>query len=464
MNMTNRFFIFVLLVTSVGLTACGEQSSTKANPTTAKQETAVEHAKKHLDPTYVCPMHPNIVRDQPGTCPICGMDLVLRETGEPSGVSSEKKILYYRHPHNSMLTSDKPMQDEMGMDYVPIYDDGADAAVKISPAVVNNLGVRTAKVERGKLWRRVDTVAYVDFDENKIAHIHLRTKGWIENLSVKSEGERVSKGQLLFEVYSPELVNAQEEYLQARRSGSKTLFSASRERMLALGISAKQIDRLEATKNVEQYVQVYAPQDGIINKLNVRQGMFVMPELEVMSLADLSTVWLLAEVFEKQADWVEVGQPTDVTLSYIPGRTWEGKVEYVYPSLNAKTRTLKVRLLFENPDEFLKPSMFANVTIFGGPKMDVVMIPKEALIQTGADNRVILSLGEGRFQPRSVIAGMESGDWVEIIHGLEPDETVVTSGQFLLDSEASLKASFARMQSETLERIKTQPQTDQRGH
>ena len=454
MKMTYIFSIFLLLVASVGLSACGEQPSTTESKQTAGIETAVEHAKKHLDPAYVCPMHPNIVRDQPGSCPICGMDLVLKQAEEP--VHVQKKILYYRHPHNPMITSDKPMQDEMGMDYVPIYDEGAGAAVKISPAVVNNLGVRTAKVERGKLWRRVDTVAYVDFDENKIAHIHLRTKGWIENLLVKSEGERVNKGQLLFEVYSPELVNAQEEYLQARRSGSKTLFSASRERLLALGVSDKQIARLNARNKVEQYVQVYAPQNGIINKLNVRQGMYVMPQVEVMSLADLSSVWLLAEVFEKQADWIEVGQPADVTLSYLPGRTWEGKVEYVYPSLNPKTRTLKVRLIFNNPDESLKPNMFANITIYAGPKSDVVIIPREALIRTGSENRVILAMGEGRFQPRAVIPGMESGDWVEVIRGLEPGEIVVTSGQFLIDSEASLKASLQRMQAPSAREAKTE--------
>ena len=267
----------------------------------------------------------------------------------------------------------------------------------------------------------------------------------------------MSKGQLLLEVYSPELVNAQEEYLQARRSGSKTLFIASRERLLALGVSEKQIERLNARNKVEQYVQVYAPQNGIINKLNVRQGMYVMPQVEVMSLADLSSVWLLAEVFEKQADWIKVGQPADVTLSYLPGRTWEGKVEYVYPSLNPKTRTLKVRLIFENPDESLKPNMFANITIYAGPKPDVVIIPREALIRTGSENRVILALGEGRFQPRAVIPGMESGDWVEVMRGLEPGETVVTSGQFLIDSEASLKASLQRMQSPATKDMQVEP-------
>jgi len=390
-------------------------------------------------------MHPNIVKGEEGSCPICGMDLVLKETEEESEDTGEKKILYWVAPMDANYRRDEPGKSPMGMDLVPVYDEGAGLSVKISPAVENNMGVRTAVAEYNRLWRRVETVGYVDFDENRIAHIHLRTKGWIEKLLVKSEGERVTKGQLLFEVYSPELVNAEEEYLQALGSGSGRLIPASKERLIALGISERQIAKLRRTRKVEQYVQVYAPQNGIIDKLNVREGMFVMPSKEVMSLADLSSVWLLAEVFEKQADWIKAGQSADVKLSYLPGRTWEGKVEYIYPSLNAKTRTLKVRLRFDNVDESLKPNMFANVTIYSGPKSEIIIIPREALIRTGGDDRVILSTGKGRFRPRIVRAGIESGDWVEIVSGLDEGDVVVTSGQFLIDSEASLKASFQRM-------------------
>jgi Cu(I)/Ag(I) efflux system membrane fusion protein len=444
-----KYLIYIAVFSgSLFLSGCSDEAATQGGPEKngTQKETALEHAKKHMDPTYVCPMHPNIVKDEPGSCPICGMDLVLKETDEEVS-SGEKKLLYYRHPHNPTITSDKPMKDEMGMDYVPVYDDGGGLSVRISPAVENNMGVRTAIAEYNKLWRKVETVGYVDFDENRIAHIHLRTKGWIEKLLVKSEGERVKKGQLLFEVYSPELVNAQEEYLQALATGSRRLIPASRERLVALGISDRQIEQLRKARKVTQYVQVYASQDGIIDKLNVREGMFVMPQKEVMSLADLSSVWLLAEVFEKQADWIRTGQSADVTLAYLPGRTWQGEVEYIYPSLNPKTRTLKVRLRFDNADESLKPNMFANVTIYAGPKSEIIVIPREALIRTGTEERVILSIGDGRYQPRKVVAGIESGDWVEISHGLDEGDVVVTSGQFLIDSEASLKASFKRMSS-----------------
>lgn len=360
----------------------------------------------------------------------------------------EKKVLYWVAPMDATYRRDEAGKSPMGMDLVPVYDDGGDGStVKISPAVENNMGVRTAMVIRDKLWRRIDTVGYVDFDENKISHLHLRTKGWIEKLYVKSEGERVKKGQLLFEVYAPELVNAQEEYLQALRSNNRGLTSASRERLIALGISDSQIKTLNKIRRVGQYVKVYAKQNGIIAKLNIREGMFVVPQKQVMSLADLSSVWLLAEVFETQADWVRVGQSAEVTLSYLPGREWEGKVEYIYPSLDPKTRTLKVRLRFDNKDESLKPNMFAKVAIYGGAKREVLIIPREALIRSGNDQRVIISLGEGRFQARDVTAGIESGEFIEIIVGVSEGDKVVTSGQFLIDSEASLKASIARMSS-----------------
>jgi Cu(I)/Ag(I) efflux system membrane fusion protein len=390
-------------------------------------------------------MHPQIVRDNPGNCPICGMDLVAKKAELEIASQGERKILYYRHPHKPQITSPTPKKDEMGMDYVPIYDDGGGATVKISPNVVQNLGVRTALVNRDKLWRRIDTVGYVDHDETKLSHIHMRTDGWIEKLYVKTEGEHVKKGSALFELYSPALVNAQEEYLQALTTNSKSLIRASRERMKALGISSQQINRLHNSKKVQQRITVYAPQDGIISSLQVREGKYIKPATDVMVLADLSTVWIQAEVFEQQADWVKTGQPAEVKLSYLPGRVWEGRVDYVYPQLDAKTRTLKVRLKFDNINEALKPNMYADVAIFGGAKRDILVIPREALIRTGEQTRVILDLGEGRFAPRNVVVGVESGDKVEIIAGLKENERVVTSGQFLIDSEASLNASLNRM-------------------
>ncbi|MCK5263079.1 MAG: efflux RND transporter periplasmic adaptor subunit [Gammaproteobacteria bacterium] len=361
-------------------------------------------------------------------------------------LAAEKKVLYWVAPMDANYQRDKPGKSPMGMELVPVYADAtAGDAITISPEVIQNLGVRTTKVENSRLWRGIDTVGYVDFDESKVSHIHLRTEGWIENLVVRSEGERVKKGDRLFDFYSPELVNAQEEFVQALAVGNKGLVSASAERLLALGISKQQIAVLRVNRKVRQTIAVFAPQDGVVSTLPVREGMFIKPSMKVMSLADLSSVWLLAEVFERQANWVSMGDSAQVTLSYLPGRQWQGKVEYIYPSLDPKTRTLKVRLRFDNPEEALKPNMYANVKIFGGAKNDILVIPMEALIRTGRNERVIVALGEGRFEARTVNAGIESGDWVEIVSGLKSGEEVVVSGQFLIDSEASIKASLNRM-------------------
>ncbi len=359
----------------------------------------------------------------------------------------DKEILYYVAPMDPNYRRDKPGKSPMGMDLIPFYagDDASGSTVTISPTVVQNLGVRTTKSEKTRLWRGIDTVGYVDYDESKVSHIHLRTEGWIEKLTVESEGERVKKNEFLFDVYSPLLVSAQEELVTAIATGNKSLINASKERLSALGISHKQIRLLEENRKVKQIISVYAPQDGVVSSFPVRDGMFVKPSQSVMTLADLSSVWLLAEVFERQAEWVEVGQPAEVRLSYIPGRVWEGEVEYIYPTLDPKTRTLKVRLRFENPDEKLKPNMYANVKIFGGATEDTIVIPLEALIRTGREERVIIALGDGRFEARNVKAGIESGEFVEILEGLEADESVVTSSQFLIDSEASMRASLNRM-------------------
>ena len=360
--------------------------------------------------------------------------------------AEEKEILYWVAPMDPNYRRDEPGKSPMGMDLVPIYaDESGGDVITISPEVVQNLGVRTAKAEISGLWRGIDTVGYVDFDESRVSHIHLRTEGWIENMAVRSEGERVKKGERLFDFYSPELVNAQQEFVQALSTHNQGLVSASSERLSALGVSDSQIAHLRSSRRVDQTVSIFAPQDGVVSELPARDGMFIKPSMKVMSLADLSSVWLLAEIFERQSNWLSMGDSAEVRLSYLPGREWLGKVEYIYPSLDPKTRTLKVRLRFDNPEEALKPNMYANVKIYGGAKDNILIVPLEALIRTGRNERVIVALGDGRFEARTVSAGIESGDWVEIVNGLKEGEEVVVSGQFLIDSEASIKASFTRM-------------------
>ena len=370
-------------------------------------------------------------------------------TADPAGSAEngEAGVLYWVAPMDPNYRRDNPGKSPMGMDLVPVYADAAGdvGTVRIDPAMVQNLGVRTAPVERGKLWRQISTVGYVAFDERKLSHVHLRTDGWIEKLNVKSDGEQVRKGDVLFELYSRELVSAQEEYIQALRGSNDYLKRASRERLEALGISSAQIRQIARDRRASQRVRILASQDGVVDGLNVREGMYVKPATEVLTLADLSSVWLLVDVFERQSDWVAVGQPAEVRLGYLPGRVWAGEVEFVYPTIDPKTRTLQARLRFDNPDDALKPDMYANVRIYAGPKQDVLSIPREALIKLGKAQRVIVAMEKGRFRAQQVTAGLESGDFVEIISGLNERDRVVTSGQFLIDSEASLRASFSRM-------------------
>jgi Cu(I)/Ag(I) efflux system membrane fusion protein len=367
-------------------------------------DNALEHAAKHTNPSYVCPMHPTVINDDPNAiCPICGMNLVLLEAGGEAGM------------------------------------------VQLSTTVINTLGVRTAKAKIRTLYRRIDSVGYIEVNEGKIRSMALRTEGWIEQLNTKTEGDRIKKGEVLFKIYSPQLVNAQEEYVQAQRHNNQLLINAGREKLLALGVSQDQVDQLHTQEDVKQQVAFYAPQSGVVTKLQVREGMFIKPSQIIMEIVDLDTVWLIAEVFEAQSDWVEQGQRAEATLPYITDKTWEGKVDYIYPSLDASTRSLKVRLQFENTSEVLKPNMYADVRIFAQPKRDVLTVPLEALIVTGNENRVIVALGEGKFVPMSVRVGMQTDKNVEILSGLGEGDEVVTSSQFLIDSESSVKSSLARM-------------------
>ncbi len=370
----------------------------------SEKESALEHAAKHAQENYVCPMHPDVVSQNPDeTCPICGMDLVLVEGGGDGGI------------------------------------------VTITPVTMAALGVRTQPVSRRTIFRSIDTVGYVAEDENNVRAVSLRTDAWVEYMHVKYEGERVRAGQALVEIYAPQLVNAQEEYVQALNLGNPELIRASRERLRALGVSNYQVRKLTQSRAVQQHVTVFAPQNGIISELRVREGMHVKKSQEIMRLSDLDSVWLVVDVFERQADWVEVGQKARATLPYKPGKTWQGTVEYIYPTIDPKTRSLKVRLRFDNKSGELKPNMYADVKIFAKPRKKVLTVPREAVIKTGKEQRVIVALGDGKFVPMKVRTGVETDDRIEIVSGLKEGDNVVVSSQFMIDSEASVKAALMRM-------------------
>lgn len=367
-----------------------------------------------------------------------------------SSASGEREILYWKAPMDPNYRRDEPGKSPMGMDLVPVYADEMETAdpalVSIDPSVVSNLGVRTAAVQFGPLSRRIDTVGYVSFDEDTVHHVHTRVDGWIENLSVTATGDPVSEGQVLFELYSPTLVNAQEEYLAVLKSRDTALHKASRERLAALGITADEIKRLDSERTVRQRIRVRAHSDGVVAHLGVRHGMYVTPATEIMSIANLDRVWVQVEVFERQSAWVQAGQRAEVKLDYLPGERWRGTVDYVYPELDPKTRTLKARLRFENPTTALRPNMFASVTIFGTPTEPVAHVPRESLIRGGTVDRVVLAEGDGKFRSQPVVVGIESGDRVEIRAGVAAEDRVVVSGQFLIDSESNVDSALMRMQ------------------
>ncbi len=364
--------------------------------------------------------------------------------------TAKREILYWVAPMDPNFRRDEPGKSPMGMDLVPVYADEAanrPGMVMIDPTLVNNLGVRTVVAERGTLARRIDTVGYIGYDEDTLQHVHTRVDGWIEKLAATATGDPVRKGQLLFELYSPTLVNAQQEYLAALASNNAGLQNASRERLVALGVAAAGIDRLERERTASQRVRVVAETDGVIAHLGVREGMFVTPAIEVMSIAQLDKVWVVAEVFERQAAWVEPGQVATVELDYLPGMTLEGTVDYVNPELDPETRTLRVRLRFDNEGARLLPNMFARVEIAGTPINNIVHVPREAVVRGGSSNRVVVDLGDGVFESRTVLVGIESGNRIAIRRGLKEGERVVVSAQFLIDSESNISTALGRLES-----------------
>jgi len=390
-----------LIVTGLG--ACDSEIRTPA------AESVQDHALAHAQPGYVCPMHPQVTSDEAGSCPICGMDLVRRQQ-EPS--------------------------------------DDAMTTVRISAEVRNNLGVRVAPVVLEPLPRVVDAVGQVAYDESRVRHIHARAEGWVRRVHVSSVGDRVSKGQPLVELFSPLLESAQQEFLQALRMGGDALVAASENRLRALGISKKEIERLRRERKVDGYIVFRSNMDGVVIKLDAREGMHVRPDTDMVVMADLEQVWIEADVLTRQAGWLAPGLPATVTLDQSEAPALRGELAYVYPEADPVTRAVRVRLSFANPEGRLKPNSFATVRVSEGDVAPVLQVPREALIRTSRDTRVIVDAGGNQFQPRAVTVAYESGQMAAISDGLVPGENVVVSGQFMLDSEASLRSELRRVSSE----------------
>ena len=421
------------------------------------------HAHEEEADVHRCPMHPTVVSDGPGSCPVCGMDLVAdRPAGGSSASDGERAVAYWRAPMDPSYTSHEPGKSPMGMDLVPVYEDElqAEGTVTIDPATVQNIGVRTAPVERRPLHRTVRTVGRVDYDETRMTDVNTKIAGWVEQLFVDYTGQMVEKGEPLLRIYSPELVAAQEEYLTAVDyserlraggggevvTGARDLLSAALQRLRYWDISDRQIEELRQTGEVRRTMTVDSPQEGTVVHKAVYDGQHIAPGQHLYRIAELSRVWVYADVYEYELPWVREGQEAEVELSYLPGRSFTGKVTYVYPFLEPETRTVKVRMSFPNPELELKPEMYANVTIRSPlPADSVLTVPVQAVIHSGPRRLAVISLGEGRFQPREIRVGAEAEGFYEVLEGLREDERIVTSAQFLIDSESNLKAAVSSL-------------------
>ncbi len=373
-----------------------------------------------------------------------------QSTDSPTQTDDEKQPLYWVAPMDPNYRRDKPGQSPMGMDLVPYYADDSSAedslgTVRISPDVINNLGVRVEQAQFKQIESTITGVGLVKYDEEQLFHIHPRVEGWIEKLYIKSSGESVVKDQPIYEIYSPELVNAQEELVLALTRKNSRLIQAAEDRLKSLQLSNIQIQQLKKNRKTQQRVTFYSPHQGVVENLKIREGFYVKPGDTLMSIGALQDVWVEVDILEKQAAMIALNQPVIMTLDYVPGRSWQGQVDFIHPTLDAMTRTLKVRLRFNNDDEVLKPNMYAQVKIQALDDTVALVVPSEAVIRTGESDRVVLALGMGKFKSINVKLGRQYDDFTEIIEGIESGDQIVSSAQFLIDSESSKSSDFNRM-------------------
>ncbi|HYG84798.1 MAG TPA: efflux RND transporter periplasmic adaptor subunit [Azospirillum sp.] len=363
----------------------------------------------------------------------------------PSKPAGPRKILYYRNPMGLPDTSPVPKKDSMGMDYIPVYEgeDTASGIVTITPDKVQKLGVRAEPAVRRALARQVRAVGTVQVDERRLFVVAPKFEAWIETLLVDTTGAQVRKGQPLMEVYSPELVLAQQEYLVARRSGGADLADASLQRLRNLDVPAEEIERLRKTGKASRTLTIRAASDGVVLEKTAVRGMRFMPGDALYRIADLSSVWLIADVFEQDLGSVAIGQTADVSVNSMPGRTFSGRIGFVYPTLTAESRTGKVRIEMPNADGLLRPNLYATVHLNAdlGAAPEIV-VPDSALLDTGKRQAVLVETGEGRYEPREVKAGARVDGRVQILAGLEEGERVVVRANFLIDSESNLRAAL----------------------
>jgi len=367
--------------------------------------------------------------------------------------NDKPKVLYWVAPMDPNFRQPGPGKSPMGMDLIPVYEgqepSGDPAEVKLSAAEINAIGVRTALAQVSEISHRIETVGFVGYNEHLTSHVHTRVDGWIEVLNVRAVGDQVRKGDVLFELFSPEFSVASFDFIRIKKDGIGLSLQAARNKLRSHGATDNQIAAIEKTGEVARLISVEAPRDGVVISLAAADGMFLQPGTQAVSITDLSEVWLIVDVFERDIARMTDDMRAIARFEHLPGRTFESKIDYVYPELDAKTRTLPVRLKFDNAKGLLRPNMFGTVSLVPAQTRTALTVPSEAIIRTGAAERVILKTGEGTFKPRLITTGLRDnfggGGRTEVVQGLAPGEEVVASAQFLIDSESALSAGLMRM-------------------
>jgi len=418
---------------------------------------------------YQCSMHPEVIEEEPGSCPICTMKLMpMKESGstsEPDQTSSgERRVLYWYAPMDPTFTSDTPGKSHMGMDLVPKYADQASrgaGVVQIDPVQVQNIGVVSETARLGEISRTVRTVGVLDFNADNITWINTKFSGWIERVHVTYVGQEVRQGDPLFDIYSPELVTTQEEYLRAldykaslesserreARRQAESLLRSTRDRLVYWDISEEQILALEKRRATQRRLTIFSSANGVVTEVmdQALEGMFVEAGMNLYKIVDLSTVWVHADVYETDLPWVRADQPAEVLFRHDPDRVFRGQILFLYPEVSKETRTLKICIELPNDDRKLRAGMYADVIIHGPPIHNALLIPDSAVLRSGERDLVFVDLGEGRFEPREVTMGI-AGDQaqVQILSGLIAGDAVVTQAQFMLDSESRVQEAIAK--------------------
>lgn len=373
-----------------------------------------------------------------------------------------KKIKYWHDPMIPGFVSDKPGKSPMGMDMIPVYEDAdkGNEGIRINPTTSQNIGVKTEKVRKRTLTREIRTIGRLTYDERKVNHVHTKYEGWIEKLYVDFTGQEVNENDLMVEVYSPELVSTQEELLLALKysqtlkenpfpeisTGAESLLESTRRRLELFDVPSHQIDELMRERKITKTMHIHSPFRGFVIKKNVSQGMYVKPGMSLYTIADLSNIWVMVDIYEYELPWIQIGQEAEMTLSYYPGKKFTGKVTYIDPFLESQTRTIKLRLEFANPDWELKPDMYANVSLKSVIAKKSIAVPEEAVIHSGERDIVIIQHPSGRFESRNVTLGAQVTGYYEVLKGLSSGDKVVTSSSFMIDSESKLQEAINKLQ------------------